>query len=239
MVLERPSLDTNIATTTDCLLGSTMPSAEQAMPAVLLDIDVSASPDRAEIIGQTTTDYLDATQGNRPFAGLVVRNAVTAEELAAEFKLGHDDTPQAITAAEQAMLDWWHKSPLDDSLDLEMYLTLPHTRDRIRGHYDLGFHKGIPTRGLLTASVSYRGLVRYGLGVRNLNPFNPDDYDAIKRLNATGSPTVTPAYTDVGPGDLVVFSTIPPTFHEVTKIGSETRLTRIWFSRFVKHEAVG
>ena len=204
-------------------------------------IDVNASVgcgERTEVIYDTTAKLLERAYSLRPHVGAVIRNAVPGAR-----SLHETDKFTFMEPIQRATELWWrHRQTVTTTPDISQYEvrwrdTNPQLSEyNCEGHYDqkvgLG---GRPSFGPLTVGLVLEGVIDYKLAVKRANPFViPPQIFNIMVSEAEGeAPRRTDTIVGTQPGDIVMFTNTPPTWHEVRSQTGE-KLTATFFSDFVQ-----
>jgi hypothetical protein len=204
-----------------------------------IDVHASVGCLRAEpLIEHSATQLLDKAQTRRPYAGLIVRQAVVKPELTAMQRRNSEalEYPSFLNPLERVSQAWWQRqsyrdpslslSPLKFIKEITGRHTTPHSDQALVLDAD---KNELPEAGPITALVILRGSVTYSLAVLRKDVFDHrDDHNFRKptdKIMPANHYTVT-ART----GDLVVFTNIPPVIHEADAFSK--RLTIAYLAGF-------
>lgn len=182
------------------------------------------SPEAA--LYDTTARLLEASTTRRPYTGAVIRQGLRGKELA-EFQAAGDKPEQVHRVAsflkpiQAALNDWWKVQPQAQNYDIS---PLEHYGEPVKGeigwHADQIVEEGFPVIGPLVTSTTIKEESTYYLKVMPRDVWNPDDtvdinayrdelYNDIPKDDSSVR-TIT-----AKPGDVVIWTEIPPTWHGV------------------------
>lgn len=205
-----------------------------------IDVDAIAGCNtRAEVLFDTTTRLLNASTGLFPYAGAIIHNAAPSDEI--EAMLDPNRRHPAIEVASflkpvnRAMHEWWDNTNAYPHLPLEDMESVGSKARDIYMHFDQRLDEyRLPIR-MMTGLLCLQGVAKYRLSVKRKNPFN-QKHTAYFDINHDHEQPGRTALVTARVGDLLLFTDLPPTFHEAES--SDDRLSLLYISRFVPAEPV-
>ncbi|MDQ5972361.1 MAG: hypothetical protein QG553_520 [Patescibacteria group bacterium] len=181
-----------------------------------------------ELMYEATLELLSMSQTPCPYAGLIMRGAVTMETIATDI-----DDEQFLQPLNRAMTDWWEDAPLAADIVPEgLHFARSTTEVSVDPHLDQCMPiRGVQPRfGPLTATLTTRGSMDYGLATTRINAFGDGRQVRMELLKHGRELPPDAARVRANAGDLVTFTNTPPTLHGGT--GSPDRHTLVYTSHF-------
>lgn len=212
-----------------------------------IDVHASIGCTRApELLRDSATRLLEASDTLFPYAGAIVRSAVTKPEIAeirgddADLRLALLEAADFLQPVNEAMQEWWGSTPLNTGwLEVkDLYYSGNIWDQDTERHIDQGLNTKLPSpqHGPLTALLITGGSTEYELEVLRKNPLKPGERDYFLHQQELPKPRKT-AKIAAKIGDIVLFTNVPPTIHTARSI-TDTRVTAIYHTRFHITETV-
>lgn len=206
-----------------------------------IDVNAAIGCERALDLTVYAADrMLDAAMGLRPFAGAVIRNAISnpflheLQEMPPEELNATLGQLRLANAVDDAVRERWDESPLDRRLNQGPF-QFERTLTQAEGRKDTIDQKldpktGFPMAGPLLGLLAIKGeRIDIKLAVRRKYPFNTK-----AKSTFDGSPLPEPQvvhFIHFEPGDLVLATNIMPTIRSFKPIGSDSCLLAGFTSR--------
>lgn len=192
-----------------------------------IDVHASIGCERAPgLLYRTNTLLLTAGQSIRPFAGAIVRSALSKSErirmLESDKALAH---PQFLDPINRAVDNWWSIFSHPQSVTLQALFFDDISSDaELEWHSDQDIrHDGLPHRGPITAIAVLEGSMKYRLSVGRRSVFNANNADYFADDEKPINPNRGTHEVVARAGDVLTFTNIPGTWHAGEAVGSATR----------------
>lgn len=182
--------------------------------------------------------FLRASQSIQPYVGLVIQDALSANEVEAINSQGYNHHHPSFTNAsfiapiDQAVIEWWQESDLDPAITpsrLSPMRVIQNTG--CSSHFDqlLIGKSECPKFGPLTVIAGLKGITDYILEVCGLNVFDPEQRIGFNDKLTNFKPHQQKLAT-LCEGDVIIFSNTPPTHHRAEE--RETRKVAVYSTFF-------
>jgi hypothetical protein len=209
-------------------------------------LDVSASlycPTPEQALYDTSMRVLKASTTRRPYTAAVIRQGLRGKELEA-YQSGDKTALQIakfLKPVQAALRDWWATQP--HSAHVEPSPLQEHGEiyeGGIGWHLDQVVEDEIPVFGPLSTTTTTSGESTYYFKTMPKDVWNPDHTEEINDNSAqkySAIPKTDPGVHTIkaSPGDVVIFSQIPPTWHGVEASAERTAAIYSMYMRAISN----